>query len=72
MKSGVQGHSIKIYAPLIRLTKAGIIRKGMVLKVPYQLTWSCYQGAKKPCGVCDSCVLRAKGFLQAGYKDPAM
>lgn len=72
MKSGVQGHSIKIYAPLIRLTKAGIIRKGMALKVPYQLTWSCYQGSKKPCGVCDSCVLRANGFLQAGHQDPAI
>ncbi|MGE0267860.1 MAG: 7-cyano-7-deazaguanine synthase QueC [Candidatus Omnitrophota bacterium] len=72
MKSGVQGHSIRIYAPLIRLTKAGIIRKGMALKVPYQHTWSCYKGLKKPCGTCDSCVLRAKGFEDAGYKDPAI
>ncbi|MBP9853416.1 MAG: 7-cyano-7-deazaguanine synthase QueC [Candidatus Omnitrophica bacterium] len=72
MKSGVQGHSIKIYAPLITLSKAGIIRKGMALKVPYRLTWSCYQGLKKPCGTCDSCVLRAKGFSDAGYEDPAI
>lgn len=72
MKSGVQGHSIRIYAPLIRLTKSGIIRKGMTLKVPYQHTWSCYKGLKKPCGICDSCVLRAKGFEEAGYKDPAI
>lgn len=72
MKAGVQGHSIKIHAPLIKLSKAGIIRAGMKLGVPYQHTWSCYRGLKRPCGTCDSCVLRAKGFAEAGCEDPAL
>ena len=62
LKTGVSGKMIKIYTPLIRKTKAQIIRMGHKLGVPYELTWSCYAGGKKPCGVCDSCVLRAKGF----------
>lgn len=69
LKTGVQGKKIKVETPLIRLTKSQIIRRGMELKVPYQLTWSCYTGGAKPCGVCDSCRLRAKGFLEAGVKD---
>lgn len=69
MKSGVQGKKISIKTPIIKMTKAQIIRKGIKLGVPYHLTWSCYQGGKKPCGVCDSCRLRAKGFKEAGYID---
>ena len=72
MKAGVQGRSIKIHAPLIKMTKADIIRAGIELGVPYQHTWSCYRGLKRPCGICDSCVLRAKGFAAAGYADPAL
>jgi 7-cyano-7-deazaguanine synthase len=70
-KSGVEGRPIKIETPLIRLTKAGIIKCGMRLGVPYEQTWSCYKGGKTPCKVCDSCRLRAKGFAQARIKDPA-
>lgn len=71
LKSGVQGCRIKVMTPLIRKTKAQIIRLGMRLKVPYELTWSCYAGGRRPCGTCDSCVLRAKGFAAAGMGDPA-
>jgi len=72
MKSGVEGSPIKIIAPLVRKTKAQIIRLGKRLKVPYEKTWSCYQGGKKPCGVCESCRLRQKGFEEAGLKDPVI
>ena len=64
MKAGVEGRTIRVMAPLLHKTKAQIIRLGLKLKVPYELTWSCYQGGAKPCGKCDSCVLRDKGFLQ--------
>ncbi|MDR3244166.1 MAG: 7-cyano-7-deazaguanine synthase QueC [Elusimicrobiota bacterium] len=61
---------IKIEAPLINLKKSQIIKLGIKLKVPYQNSWSCYNGLKTPCGKCDSCKLRAKGFKEAGLKDP--
>lgn len=70
-KAGVEGRPIRIVTPLIRKTKAQIIRLGKRLAVPYQLTWSCYRGGKSPCGACDSCLIRAKGFEAAGLKDPA-
>ncbi len=60
----------EISSPLIHLTKAEIVKLGMKLKVPYERTWSCYAGGKKPCGVCDSCILRQKGFEEAGFPDP--
>jgi 7-cyano-7-deazaguanine synthase len=66
------GLNIKVLAPLLHLTKAQIIKLGTKIKVPYQYSWSCYNGLKKPCGKCDSCKLRAKGFAQAGRKDPAI
>ena len=72
LKTGVEGKSVRIYTPLIKKTKAQIIRLGLKLKVPYELTWSCYKGGKKPCGKCDSCVLREKGFEDAGLKDPVL
>ncbi len=65
LKTGVSGQVIKIHTPLIRKTKAEIIRIGRKLNVPYDLTWSCYAGGKNPCGVCDSCLLRTKGFREA-------
>jgi len=70
LKSGVEGKAIKIATPLIHKTKAQIIQLGLSLKVPYHLTWSCYQGGRRPCGQCDSCVLRARGFNEAGARDP--
>lgn len=69
-KSGTEGKQIKILAPLIYKTKEEIIKLGLKLKVPYGLTWSCYKGARLPCGKCDSCVLRAKGFHKLGIDDP--
>lgn len=69
-RQGSEGGRIKILSPLVRLSKAEIIRLGIKLKVPYGLTWSCYQGSSKPCGSCDSCILRAKGFAAAGIPDP--
>ena len=71
-KRGSQGKDIKILAPLINMTKAEIIKVGTRLKVPYELTWSCYNGRSSPCGACDSCLLRKKGFAQAGAEDPLL
>lgn len=71
-KQGVQGRPIRIVTPLLRRTKAQIIRWGRRLGVPYALTWSCYLGGRRPCGRCDSCLLRAKGFAEAGVPDPAL
>jgi 7-cyano-7-deazaguanine synthase len=73
-KAGVEGTNFKIHTPLITLTKAQIIRRGLDLGLDYGLTHSCYdpdpQG--RPCGHCDSCLLRAKGFAEAGVPDPAL
>jgi len=69
-KAGVEGEMINIETPLLHMTKAEIVKAGMRLEVPYHLTWSCYQGKEKACGVCDSCILRLKGFEQAGFEDP--
>ncbi|MEK7721972.1 MAG: 7-cyano-7-deazaguanine synthase QueC [Elusimicrobiota bacterium] len=70
--SGAGGKRIKLFTPLIRLSKAAIARLAVKLNVPLELTWSCYRGGRKPCGHCDSCKLRAKGFADAGLKDPAL
>jgi 7-cyano-7-deazaguanine synthase len=71
-KAGVRGKEIKIEIPLVNKSKAQIIRMGKSLGVPFELTWSCYKGAKSPCGKCDSCYFRAKGFKEAGLKDPLL
>ena len=67
-------HCIKmrIETPLLYLGKKEIIELGTRLKAPLEWTWSCYEGGEVPCGKCDSCVLRAKGFSEAGIKDPLM
>lgn len=78
-KFGAEDGEWEIIAPLLLLGKAAIIRLGLVLDVPYALTWSCYaprvevpgDGRAVPCGVCDSCVLRAAGFADVGIDDPA-
>lgn len=64
------GINIQIQTPIIQLTKSGIVKLGLKLGVPYRLTWSCYKGGNVPCGTCDSCKFRAKGFKDAGAKDP--
>ena len=71
-KAGVEGRPLRIVAPLLELSKADIIRRGLALGVDYGLTLSCYDpGADgRPCGRCDSCRLRARGFLEAGEVDP--
>ena len=73
-KVGVEGRPLRVYAPLQHLTKAGIIRLGAELGVDYSLTHSCYDPAPddRPCGHCDSCLLRARGFSEAGVPDPAL
>ncbi|MCZ6626451.1 MAG: 7-cyano-7-deazaguanine synthase QueC [Deltaproteobacteria bacterium] len=72
-KAGVEGTSrIKIHTPLIQMTKAEIIKKGLELGLDYSLTWSCYDPTSEglACGHCDSCQLRLKGFKGAGIRDP--
>ena len=72
-KAGVEGRPLRILAPLLELSKAQIIRRGLDLGVNYGLTWSCYDPSPggAPCGRCDSCILRARGFAEAGVNDPA-
>jgi 7-cyano-7-deazaguanine synthase len=65
-----RGRTVRIEAPLLRLSKADIVRLGERLHVPWEMTWSCYAGGSTPCGRCDSCVLRARGFHAAGIRDP--
>src|SRR5438046_1474790 len=71
-KAGVQGRRFQIHTPLIRFSKADIIRKGVELGVDFPLTHSCYDPTPEgfACGECDSCLLRLKGFREAGLKDP--
>jgi 7-cyano-7-deazaguanine synthase len=72
--TGVQGTAFRIHAPLMHLGKADIIRKGVALGLDYGLTHSCYDPGPggRPCGRCDSCVLRAAGFAQANMSDPVL
>jgi len=71
-RAGVEGGTFRIQTPLIAMTKARIIERGVELGLDYGLTHSCYdpQPGGAPCGRCDSCVLRARGFEEAGVKDP--
>lgn len=73
-RAGVEGARFHIHTPLIQMTKADIIRRGLELGLDYGLTHSCYDPAPsgRPCGHCDSCVLRAKGFAAAGVSDPLL
>jgi len=69
-RAGVEGLSLRIEAPLLRMTKKEIVILGQRLGVPFKKTWSCYQGEAMPCRECDACRLRAKGFQEAGFEDP--
>ncbi len=73
-RAGVEGNRFRIHTPLITMTKADIIRKGLALGLDYALTHSCYSpsAAGRPCERCDSCVLRARGFREAGADDPLL
>jgi 7-cyano-7-deazaguanine synthase len=73
-RAGVEGQRFRVHTPLIDLTKAEIIRRGLDLGLDYGLTHSCYDPAPdgRPCGRCDSCVLRARGFAAAGVADPLL
>ncbi|NLL93807.1 MAG: 7-cyano-7-deazaguanine synthase QueC [Clostridiales bacterium] len=66
------GHMLSIEAPFVKWTKKDIIAEGIRLNVPYQYSWSCYEGHDKPCGVCGTCIDRAKAFEANGVKDPAL
>jgi 7-cyano-7-deazaguanine synthase len=72
-RAGVEGDRFRVHTPLMTLDKAGIIRAGLAAGAPLHLSWSCYDPTPegRPCGLCDSCRLRAKGFAEAGMADPA-
>lgn len=66
------GHQVKVEAPFVGMNKAGVVKKGLELGVPYELTWSCYEGHDKPCGVCGTCIDRKKAFEANGVTDPLL
>jgi 7-cyano-7-deazaguanine synthase len=72
LKRGIEGRPVQILTPLVDLTKAQIVTLGLSVGAPLELSWSCYRGDARPCGTCDACVLRAKGFAEAGVADPAL
>ena len=75
MKSAIElgsGNQLTIEAPFVNWTKKDVVREGLRLHVPYELTWSCYEGGDKPCGKCGTCLDRAAAFAANGVKDPAL
>lgn len=75
MKSAIEigsGNQLTIEAPFVNLAKKDVVREGLRLKVPYHLTWSCYEGGDKPCGKCGTCRDRAAAFIANGVADPAI
>lgn len=66
------GNKLKVEAPFVNMTKKDIVALGLKLGVPYELTWSCYEGKEKPCGLCGTCRDRAAAFAANGAKDPAL
>ena len=70
IRTGTKEGRIRIVTPLIALKKSGIVRQGLELGAPLDLTWSCYSREDKACGTCDSCVLRLRAFQEAGAADP--
>jgi 7-cyano-7-deazaguanine synthase len=63
-------HEVSLERPFVGMDKTGIVRRGVELRVPLELTWSCYVGGDKHCGKCGTCVERKEAFIQAGVKDP--
>src|ERR1700688_2615364 len=70
VKTGTKDGRIRVVTPLIAMHKAEIVRLGLEMSAPFDLTWSCYQREDRACGVCDSCVLRLRAFCEAGAEDP--
>lgn len=70
IRAGTKEGDIEIFTPLISLRKSEIVRLGLELRAPFDLTWSCYSREDRACGVCDSCVLRLRAFQDAGATDP--
>ena len=68
-KTGREGNGIKLWAPLIHWNKSKIVQEALRLKIPIEQTWSCYSENSQPCGVCDSCRIRNKAFIEAGRAD---
>ena len=66
------GGGVRVEAPFVDVDKAEVVRQGLALQVPYQFTWSCYEGKEKPCGVCGTCIDRAEAFRRNGVPDPAL
>ena len=66
------GHQVKIEAPFVGMNKAGVVKTGLALGVPCELTWSCYEGHDKPCGVCGTCIDRKAAFEANGVTDPIL
>jgi 7-cyano-7-deazaguanine synthase len=65
-RSGREGRGARLWAPLVQLSKADIVREALRLGVPIATTWSCYAGGAEPCGICDSCRIRDEALLEAG------
>lgn len=71
IREGTAGQ-VRLVAPLVTMNKAGVVRMGLALKAPYELTWSCYEGGEEPCGKCATCIDRARAFEANGVDDPAL
>ena len=69
-KRGYENNPITLRAPIINLSKASVVREGIDRSAPLGLTWSCYQGGTRPCGRCDSCIIRWNAFKENGIDDP--
>ena len=72
IRLGTAWHPVELQAPFLNMTKADIVRMGLELQVPYELTWSCYRGEDKPCCTCPTCLERAEAFVLNGRSDPLM
>lgn len=72
IETGTRDGKIQIHTPLIHMKKSEIVRLGLELNAPFHLTWSCYSGQDRACGVCDSCVLRLRAFAEGDVADPVL